>query len=102
LLLALEEEGVGDVEQQAIEVFFALETGAPRAAVAGWLAELRAAGISSDTDYANRSLKGQLTQAGRLGAATTVVVAAGGATIRRAGSADEAVTHGELLDRLSR
>ena len=102
LLLALEEEGVGDVEQQAIEVFFALETGAPRAAVAGWLAELRAAGISSDTDYADRSLKGQLTQAGRLGAATTVVVAAGGATIRRAGSADEAVTHGELLDRLSR
>jgi len=101
LLLALEEEGTSDVEQKAIDVFFALETGAPRAAVAGWLAELRAAGIASDTDYADRSLKGQLTQAGRLGAATTVVVAPGGATIRRAGSADEAVTHGELLDRLS-
>jgi histidyl-tRNA synthetase len=102
LLLAMQEEGVGDVEQKAIDVFFALETGAPRAAVAGWLAALRAAGISSDTDYADRSLKGQLTQAGRLGAATTVVVAARSATIRRAGSADEAVAHGELLDRLSR
>ncbi len=102
LLLAMEEESVGDVEPEAIDVFFALEPAAPRAAVAGWLAELRAAGISSDTDYAGRSLKGQLTQAGRLGAATTVVVAADGATIRRAGSADEVVTHDELLDRLSR
>ena len=102
LLLAIEEEGEGDVEQESIDVFFALEPDAPRAAVAGWLAGLRAAGISSDTDYAGRSLKGQLTQAGRLGAATTVVVAADGATIRRAGSADEVVTHDELLDRLSR
>ena len=102
LLLAMEEESVGDVEPEAIDVFFALEPDAPRAAVAGWLASLRAAGVSSDTDYAGRSLKGQLTQAGRLGAETTVVVAADGATIRRAGSADEAVTHDELLDRLSR
>ncbi len=102
LLLAMEEESVGDVGPEAIDVFFALEPDAPRAAVAGWLASLRAAGVSSDTDYAGRSLKGQLTQAGRLGAATTVVVAADGATIRRAGSADEAVTHDELLDRLSR
>ena len=86
----------------AIDVFFALEPERAARAVAGWLAELRAAGVSSDTDYAGRSLKGQLTQAGRLGAATTVVVGADGATIRRAGSADETVTHDELLDRLSR
>ena len=102
MLLAMEEESVGDVGPQAIDVFFALEPDAPRAAVAGWLASLRAAGVSSDTDYAGRSLKGQLTQAGRLGAATTVVVAADGTTIRRAGSSDEVVTHDELLDRLSR
>ena len=102
LLLAMEGEGVADVEQEAIDVFFALEPDAPRAAVAGWLASLRAAGVSSDTDYAGRSLKGQLTQAGRLDAVTTVVVATDGATIRRAGSADETVTHDELLDKLSR
>ena len=32
------------------------------------MAELRRAGRAADTDYAGRSLKGQLTQAGRLGA----------------------------------
>ena len=54
-----------------------------------------------DTDYAGRSLKGQLTQAGRSGASTVVVVSAEAATLRRAGSADEPVSHDALLDRLS-
>jgi histidyl-tRNA synthetase len=102
LLLAMEEEGVTSAEPATIDVFFAVEPEAPRAVVASWLAHLRADGISSDTDFAGRSVKGQLTQAGRLGAATTVVVGADSATIRRGGSADETVTHGELLDRLSR
>ena len=44
------------------------------------LAELRRAGLRADTDYAGRSLKGQLTQAGRTGAAR-------GARDRRDGSA---------------
>ena len=69
----------------AIDVFFALEDGAPRQDVARWLAELRARGVAADTDYAGRSLKGQLTQAGRLGAAATVVVGADGAVLRRPG-----------------
>jgi hypothetical protein len=34
-------------------------------------------------------LKGQLTQAGRLGAGVTVIVHADGATLRRAGEKDE-------------
>ena len=89
-------------EPPAIDVFFAVEPDAPRETVARWLAGLRADGVSCDTEYAGRSLKGQLTQAGRLGASTTVVVAADSATIRRAGSSDETVTHDELLDRLSR
>ena len=59
-------------------------------------------GVASDTDYAGRSLKGQLTQAGRSGAARVVVVGANDATIRLAGSADEAVSHDALLDRLSK
>ena len=101
LLLAMEEEGVADLVPATIDVFFAVEPDAPRDQVAGWLAALRAAGVSCDTEYAGRSLKGQLTQAGRLGASTTVVVAASGVTIRRAGSSDETVTHDKLLDRLS-
>ena len=101
LLLALEEEGVADVEPPSLDVFFAVEPDAPGAIVARSMAGLRAAGVSCDTDYAGRSLKGQLTQAGRLGAETTVVVGADGATIRRGGSADETVTHDQLLERLS-
>jgi histidyl-tRNA synthetase len=102
LLLALEAEGVTTDVAPAIDVFFALDEGAPRELVAGWLAELRGSGVSADTDYAHRSLKGQLTQAGRLGAATTVVVDHRRATIRRPGSSDEDVTHDELPGRLSR
>jgi histidyl-tRNA synthetase len=101
LLLAMEAEGVADADAPTMAVFFALEPDAPRELVAGWLAELRRRGIAGDTDYAGRSLKGQLTQAGRSGAATVVVVGADAASIRRAGSADESVTHDALLDRLS-
>jgi histidyl-tRNA synthetase len=101
LLLALEEEGVTEVAQPAIEVFFAVERDAPRELVAAWLARLRERGISADTDYGARSLKGQLTQAGRLGATTTVVVAADAATLRRKGSADEHVALDDVLARVS-
>ena len=39
------------------------------------MAEPAAARVACDTDYAGRSLKGQLTQAGRIGARATVIVA---------------------------
>ena len=100
LLLALEEQRI-TAAAPALDVFFALEADALRAPVLGWIAELRARGVACDTDYAGRSLKGQLTQAGRSGAATTVVVSAVGATIRRTGAADEAVSHDGVLARLS-
>jgi histidyl-tRNA synthetase len=38
------------------------------------LMELRAAGVRADADFAGRSVKGQHTQAGRLGAKKVVVV----------------------------
>jgi histidyl-tRNA synthetase len=101
LLLALEEEGVTEVAKPATEVFFAVEPDAPRELVAAWLARLRDRGIPADTDYAARSLKGQLTQAGRLGATTTVVVTAEGATLRRTGSADEQVALDDVLARVT-
>ena len=49
------------------------------------MAALRARGLACDTDYAGRSKKGQLTQASRLGARTTVIVDADGARIVRPG-----------------
>jgi histidyl-tRNA synthetase len=96
LVLALEETGI-EASAPSIEVFFALDDEADRARVAGWLQELRARGVPSDTDYAARSLKGQLTQAGRLGATTIVLVRGDRATIRRTGGPDEDVA----LDKVS-
>jgi histidyl-tRNA synthetase len=101
LILAMEEEGVADAEAPRTDVFFAVEADEAREQVAAWLAELRRRGVAADTDYAGRSLKGQLTQAGRVGAGATVVVGADNATIRRTGRADETVQHAELLASLS-
>jgi histidyl-tRNA synthetase len=100
LLLALEEAGVEPPRPESVEVFVATEEGAPRELVLRWLDELRSHGVASDTDYAGRSLKGQLTQAGRLGARTVVIVRPNGATLRRAGEQDEPVDHDEVLGRL--
>ena len=88
--------------QDPIDVFFVLEDGADRTAVLRLIAELRAQGIASDTDYAGRSVKGQLTQAGRLGARTTVIVGADGARIRRGGAEDEPAGLADLAARLAR
>jgi histidyl-tRNA synthetase len=100
LLLALEDAGVTAADR-GLDVFFVLDDGAPREEVSGWLARLRAAGVAADTDYVGRSLKGQFTQAARSGAETTVIVNAGGATLRRAGQADEEIGHADVVGRLS-
>jgi histidyl-tRNA synthetase len=100
LLIAMAEEGA-TADAPAIDVFFALAEDGPRALVSSLLGELRARGVAADTDYAGRSLKGQLTQAGRLGASTTVVVDPNGATLRRAGAPDEPLAHDAVLERLS-
>lgn len=83
------------------DVFFALEEGGDRTSVLKAMAELRLAGVACDTDYANRSLKGQLTQAGRLGARTTVIVDGDGARVRREGQ-EERVPVDDLVSTLSR
>jgi histidyl-tRNA synthetase len=74
LILALDEAGVAVPERAGIDVFFICDDGADRAAVLAKLAELRAAGVQADADFADRSVKGQWTQAGRLGAERVVVV----------------------------
>ncbi|MEJ7570313.1 MAG: histidine--tRNA ligase [Gaiellaceae bacterium] len=99
LLLALEDAGV-TAAPAVIDVFLALEPDAPRELALGWLKELRAAGIAADTDYAGRSLKGQLTQAGRSGAQTTVIVGPTDVVLRRHGTQDEPLAHADVLGRL--
>ena len=74
LLLAIEEAGVSPPEEPGIDVFFICADGADRAAVLARMLELREAGVRADADFAGRSVKGQRTQASRLGAKRVVVV----------------------------
>jgi histidyl-tRNA synthetase len=99
LLLAAHVAGL-EAEPPPTDVFFALDEGAPRERVLEWLAELRRRGVACDTDYAHRSLKGQLTQASRLGAATTVIVRPDDAVVRRPGTSDEPIAHDAVVKRL--
>jgi histidyl-tRNA synthetase len=88
-------------EPQQVDVFFVFEEGADRKPLLPLIAELRRRGLRADMDYAGRSLKGQITQAGRLGAGWTVVVDGGQATVREPGRPDFTVSLGELVDRIS-
>ena len=65
------------------------------------LDQLRRAGVSADTDYAGRSFKGQMTQAGRSGAHTVVIVRADGATIKRDGRGEQDVALAEVVATLT-
>jgi histidyl-tRNA synthetase len=77
LLNAVEQAGAAAPGHEGIDVFFVCADGADRPAVLAKVLELRAAGIRADADFAGRSVKGQHTQAGRLGARRVVVVEAG-------------------------
>ena len=80
---------LGAVEAQAeTDVFVAVDDPARRTDALVALAALRSVGLRAETDYAGRSLKGQLTQAQRVGAHTTVIVRADGVTVRRRGADD--------------
>jgi histidyl-tRNA synthetase len=88
LQLAIEREG-GAPEAPPLDVFVVVEDPSLRAAVLPALAGWRAAGRAADTDYAGRSMKGQLTQAQRSGAATIVIAKADGTyDLRRRGRDD--------------
>jgi histidyl-tRNA synthetase len=102
LLIAMEDEGVAGAEAQTADVFLVVEPDASRDFVPPLLKQLRDRGIAADTDYAGRSLKGQLTQAGRSGAATTVILRIDDALIRKPGAQDEPVSLADLLGRLVR
>ena len=93
--------GADRAEPEHADVFFVLEEGADRVRVLPLLAELRRRGLRADMDYAGRSVKGQVTQAGRLGAGWTVVVGESDATLRESGRPDVSVRLDELVDRIS-
>jgi histidyl-tRNA synthetase len=98
LLLSIGEDRA---EPLHVDVFFVCEDSADRAGVLPVLAELRRRGLRADLDYAGRSLKGQVTQANRLGAGWTVVVADSRATVREPGRPDWTASLDELVDRLA-
>ena len=102
LLIALEDAGAEEPKPPSIGAFFVVDGEAPREEVLTLMTELRKNGVSCDTDYAGRSLKGQLTQAGRANAELTVIVRADGATIRRAGLDDVDVPLERLRETLVR
>ena len=62
LLLSLELEGI-TAEEQQLDVFLVLEAPEHRDELLTEMTQLRARGVSVDTDYAGRSAKGQLTYA---------------------------------------
>ena len=75
----------GEGERTALDVFVVCDEPTGRPAVLAQLAELRRAGLRADTDYAGRSVKGQMTQAGRTGARLVVVVSGDSAILRSEG-----------------
>ena len=91
LLIAMEREGAA-AEPPRLDLFVACEEPELRGRLLPQIAKWRAEGRSVDTDYAGRSMKGQLTQAQRLGA-ETVVVARSDRTyeVRRRGEKDRVV-----------
>jgi histidyl-tRNA synthetase len=74
-----------DPEEAGLDVYVVTEGDVDRPTVLAQVAELRRAGLRTDLDYAGRSTKGQMTQAGRLRARLVVRVAGGEATLRESG-----------------
>jgi histidyl-tRNA synthetase len=99
LLLSLEAEGV-QAQPEEIDVFVALHDAGDKPRVLPLVQELRRRGLRADLDYAGRSLKGQLTQAGRLGAKAIVQWGPEQSNVRRQGRPDEQVPTAELAERL--
>jgi histidyl-tRNA synthetase len=95
---------IGDRREKsdAVDVFFVVADDASRMRVVPLLAELRRRGVRADADYAGRSVKGQLTQANRLGAGRTVIVDGTKAVVRETGTADWEAPLDDIVERISK
>jgi histidyl-tRNA synthetase len=100
-LIALEAEG-RTLEQRALDLFVVVAGDTPREPVLAVVAELRRAGLATDLDYAGRSFKGQMTQAGRTAATTVVIVRGSDATLRRDGRDEQTVPLSEVIATLTK
>jgi histidyl-tRNA synthetase len=96
LRLAIEREHV-PIETPKLDVFVAVE---PGVSPFPWLRAIRQAGFSADTDFARRSLKGQLSQAQKVAAHVVTLGSDGSATLRVPGAADRSVDLEDLLREL--
>jgi histidyl-tRNA synthetase len=99
-LVAAVEAAGATVEADRVEVFFAVDEDAPREQVLQAMAALRRAGRSCDTDYAGRTLNGQIKLANRLEARFTVIVRGTEAILRQRGERDVVVSLDELAEKL--
>ena len=95
LVLSLELEGIS-VPAPQLDVFLVLEAPEWRADLLAALQALRAKGVAVDTDYAGRSVKGQLTYAQRR-AHAVAIRGADGWTLRRRGEQDRSAASLEAL-----
>ena len=84
ILLAIEGEG----EEQCIDAFVAADD-AHREQALALVTELRRAGLRADLDLASRSMKGQMRQADRVGAAQTVILEGDDVRIRDMSTGDQ-------------
>jgi histidyl-tRNA synthetase len=75
-----------DPEEPGADVFVITDGEVDRPALLAQVLELRRAGLRTELDYAGRSLKGQMTQAGRLRARLLVRVTGDEATLRESGA----------------
>jgi histidyl-tRNA synthetase len=96
LILSLELEGIA-AEEDPLDVYVAVAPDA--SSVQPLLARLRAGGFASDTDYAGRSMKGQISQ-GQKRARATLIVTTDGMTLRRQGELDIEVSEAQLTELL--
>jgi histidyl-tRNA synthetase len=99
ILLALDEED----EAPGRDAFVAIADQGQRARAMALAVELRHAGLSAEIDLAERSLKGQLKHANRIGARRVLILEAdGSAQLRDMGSGEQrAADPGNLVDEMT-
>lgn len=90
IVLSCEQRELTPGASPGVDVFFAFADGTERAELLGLLARLRRTWVC-ETDYARRSLKGQLTQASRLAARVVVVREQDAIVVRARGREDVTV-----------
>jgi len=99
ILLALDEEE----EEPGRDAFVAIADDGQRARAMALAVELRHAGLSAEVDLADRSLKGQLKHANRIGARRVLILEAdGSAQLREMETGEQrAVDPGNLVDEMT-